>query len=228
MTDYRQDFLEEIDFLTKRRGVILETMQQEPEGMEFWSLLLRMTNADINRNKKAIESMDGKITELDFMRWYRDHLSVKQMRLVELRDIVEASRNLNRFNSPTHRQLFEMAAQKVKDELLQESHHREQVDAAMEEIDVMYPPAEPETVSESVRHYGRFPIRCGLNDDGEFTLNADDTLAVLRVINGEIESMADQPKLDETELAQEMNRLATQYRHTPETQHFRRWLGVNL
>jgi len=81
------------------------------------------------------------------------------------------------------------------------------------------------TVEESLKYYRGLPIRCGYSDDGDLVLNANDTLAVLCVINGEIECVTDQPRLNSNQAVKELGRIASQYKHTLETQDFHRWLS---
>ena len=222
---YRQHFVSEMERLEANRNCVLNRLQFEtaPEEHRTLVFIIEMLDADIMKYKRAIATIDGKITTLEFMEWFIRYMAWRRDRLVCLREIIEAHHGNGEFDSPESQEFFEFILQNTKDELLIEAHNCDQFEAAMGEAYKRLGIKPPKPDTDSVKYYGRFPIRCGQCPDGNFVLNANDTVAVLRIINGEIECMDQQPELDAEMLAEEMQRVIVQYRYTPETQDFRRW-----
>lgn len=225
-TDPRQEILEQIDNCTNQRGILLNlirfaTAPEDNNLHEFMNRILQLTDNELARCWKTLDYKNGKIPRQEYMHWHSDNSAIRQTLLIELRALLENRGDKMLPESFEHREFVDGLLQRVKDGVLIYSHDFEQFGAAMENDDS---PVKP----EHLVHYGVFSIRCSQEPNGGIVPDASDTIAVMRILAGEIQRMDEQPHVCADEAAKEYDRILSQYPITPEMDRFLKWAKTIL
>lgn len=224
--DPREEILSQIDSCTSQRGFLLNGIQlttelENHDVHEFLNLALQVTDCDLALCWKTLEYNDDRISGQEYMRWRANNFAVRQKPLIELRDFLE-NKSEKMFSESFEWQPFaERLLPMLKDSVLKHAHDLEQFGAIMAKDESL-------VVPETVVHYDGHPIRCSRLPGGGILLDASDMVAVVRIIAGEIQSMAEQPHLDTDKAIKEYDRVISRLLLTPEMDRFVEWAKTIL
>ena len=138
MTDsnYRQNFVSEMERLKVSVAMLnlLLPLQKSKALRMVAPFMIEMKDADIAKYRKAIDTIDGRITYLEFGEWFVSHTAQQRDRLIFLREFIEANRDNKEFDG-AEMQAYDVYLQDIKDRLLDEAHDNDQFSAALAEAD---------------------------------------------------------------------------------------------
>jgi hypothetical protein len=133
--DYRAGFIEETNRLSGKRDEILQRLLSETDSRErnAMILILRMVNAKILQYRKAVQVIDGELSEADFLRWHVAETNTRRRRLLFLREL--AADYEGNAMTPDARREFDSIRNRIQEESIEETHYFDQLSTAWEEVE---------------------------------------------------------------------------------------------
>ncbi len=100
-------------------------------------LSLRMLNAEILKYRKAVQVIDGELSEVDFIRWHVAETDTRRRRLLSIREFSDELADTNDIPfSSFERQILKAIRDMVRERSIFETHYYDQISTAWKEIEV--------------------------------------------------------------------------------------------